>query len=230
MKQRSDDVVFELLPEVVTISGQLQDVVVESIAEDVPNYFWVARSSASYHPSDERGLCGLLLHTKRVYTAYRILERSYRALSAIDAYEANCGRAAVLLHDGFKYGRNPENVVIDEDRRDQDTHEYANGALSQLPAGTDPAHDRKMAQYIRDHSAYPEEVARCVEAHGGSTDWYSHEGPSPRDDLEMLVHTADLIASSDQYRLPVWRPHEEMVSKIGQDVPVLDDDWVLDDG
>lgn len=215
------------LPEIDSLDGRIRDEVVRVFMEDVPEYFWIARSSENHHPPDERGLGGLWLHTKRVYTSYRMLEPTYRAMSAIDAYQANCARAAVLLHDGFKYGQYPTERE-NGDTPTQDTHIYADGVLSHLPEHTYTGHDLSMAGYIRDETELPEEVARCVAAHGGSPDWYSHDGPRPSDDLEMLVHTADMLASNSNHRLPVWEPTAELLVMTATDLPQIDDDeWEL---
>jgi len=195
--------------------------------EAVPKYFWVARSSESHHPNDERGLGGLVLHTKRVYTAYRMLEPTYRAMSVIDEYEANCARAAVLLHDAFKYGQYPEEIQ-NGDEPDLDHHEYADGGLSHLPEHTYTGHDLMMAEFVRDSTDLPEEVARCVASHGGSADWFGHDGPRPSDDLEMLVHTADMLASSEHHRLPVWQPTHELLVMTNPNMPRIDgEEWGL---
>jgi 23S rRNA maturation-related 3'-5' exoribonuclease YhaM len=224
--------VAERLPEIESIDGRVQKEVARVFVKKIPECFWIARASEDHHPPDERGLGGLWLHTKRVYTAYRMLEPTYRAMSAIDAYEANCARAAVLLHDGFKYGMQP---MPDPDREVDDAHPYADGALDHLPEYTQTSHDVDMATFIRDETTLPEEVARCVAAHGGSADWYSHDGPSPSDDLEMLVHTADMLASSKHHRLPVWNPTEELLVMTDTQLPTIDnDEWELyevdDDG
>lgn len=234
----SEAAVVERLPELRSISGPMQTEVARVFADDVPEYFWVARASESHHPPDERGLGGVWLHTKRVYTAYRMLEPTYRAMSAVDAYEANCARAAVLLHDAFKYGRIHDGIESAEqstgsttgdqrstensDNPNQDNHAYAHGFLEHLPQYTDTSHDVKMATHIRDETSLPEEVARCVAAHGGSPDWYSHDGPRPSDDLEMLVHTADVLASNDGHRLPVWEPTPELLAMTDKDLPTID--------
>lgn len=213
------------LPEIESVDGRVQSELVEMFTERVPPSFWIARSSEEYHPPDERQLGGLWLHTKRVYTAYRMLEPTYRAMSAFGEYQANCARAAVLLHDGFKYGMQP---MPDTAESNDDDHPYADGMLKHLPQYTQTSHDIDMASYLRSETAMPEEVARCVAAHGGSPDWYSHDGPKPSDDLEMIVHTADVLASSQHNRLPVWEPTAELLVMTDKDMPVIDsDEWEL---
>jgi len=218
--------VCRFLPEVQTIDGRIGAETCRVIAEDVPSCVWVARSSESHHPPDERGCGGLWLHTKRVFTAWTMLDNTFEALGVIDGYESNCARSAVLLHDMFKYGRTPAEVVVDEDRAESDTHEYADGHLSHLPAYTDSAHDVQMAEFVRTRTVLPEEVAECIEAHGGSTDWASHAGRSPSNDLELGVHLADVIASNPNHRLPVIDPATELIEMTGE-VPTIDRESML---
>jgi hypothetical protein len=193
------------LPEIWFVSGKPRDELVRLFKEDVPGYFWVARASEEYHPPDERGVGGLFLHTKRVFVAYSILERSFRAMSTFDQMEANCARAAVLLHDAFKYSRPPHD-------------------LDELPEHTEPEHDVWMAEHVRNTTEMPEQVADCIEAHGGSKSWYSHSGPTPRNDLELSVHLADLIASWSGHQLPVYEPHDALEDVVGP-LNTVGDDW-----
>ena len=209
------------LPEIQTVPGEIGDEVARIFEEDVPDYFWLARASEEHHPPDERGKGGMWLHTKRAYTAYRFLEPTYEALSLIGDYQKTCCRAAVLLHDAFKYGRE----TVDPDT---DYHPYADGELQSLPEYTVPSHDTQMATYVREETSLPEEVAGFIESHGGSPGWYGHEGPAPRTDSEMVVHTADVFASNSEHRLPVYDPSDELCQLIDTDIPVLSD-GVFDD-
>lgn len=216
------------LPEIDGLRGRVRDEVVRTFVDEVPPSFWLARASGSHHPPDERGLGGTWLHTKRVFVAYTMLEPTFRAMSAISSFESNCARAAVLLHDAFKYGRDPAQVriAVDEERADENTHEYAGDYLAHLPAGTDPSHDVTMAAYVRQETELPEEVAHAVECHGGSPEWnVSHSGPGPDDDLTLAVHLADLIASNREHRLPVYEPASEIDMMVG-DVPTVSQDWI----
>lgn len=199
------DEVRDRLPEIWFVSGKPREELVRMFKEDVPGYFWTARASESHHPPDERGLGGVWLHTKRVFVAYSILERSFRAMSAFDQMEANCARAAVLLHDAFKYSEPP--------------HE-----LDELPEHTEPEHDVWMAEHVREETSMPDAVADCIEAHGGSQSWNSHSGPTPRSDLELCVHLADLIASWSVHQLPVYDPHDALEEAVGP-LQTVGDDW-----
>lgn len=218
------------LPEIKSLDGRVQSEVISLFIEEIPPYFWLARSSEDYHPPDERGLGGLWLHTKRVYTAFRILEPTYKSLNLMGPYQANCARAAVLLHDAFKYGQHPSTRSSGDDMPD-DAHDYAHGLMAHLPAYTMPDHDTLMAEHITTETELPDEVAWYVAAHGGSGDWYGHEGPSPDSPIEMVVHLADMIATSKHHKLPVYEPTTELRSLVGDDaLPVIDDEsWISTD-
>lgn len=217
------ELLLHRVPEISLLRGSVQDEVIDVFIDDVPGYFWIARASENHHPPDERGLGGTWLHTKRVFTAYVMLERSFRAMSRIDSFEANCARAAVLLHDAFKYGK----PGTEYESKDEDQHPYAGGALYHAPKHTIPEHDVQMASWIRDETELPDEVAQCVESHGGSNSWMSHSGPEPQDDKSLLVHLADLVASNSNHRLPVYRPTNELRMMVGT-VPELTEQWFED--
>lgn len=213
--------VIDRLPEIQYLDGPIKQEVATVFAEAVPEYFWLARASESHHPPDERGLAGLWLHTKRVFTAYMMLEPTYRAMGLLGPYQAKCCRAAVLLHDGFKYGLN-------HSEQDETVHEYADGRLSHLPEHTDREHDVLMADYLDESTALPLEVVSAVRSHGGSPDWYSHSGPKPVKPHEMIVHLADVIASNSEHRLPVLDPHKSLC-RVAPELPTIDEPWEADD-
>jgi hypothetical protein len=220
------DELEQRLPELTTLDGTLRTETDRVFRERVPDHFWYTRASLSYHPPDERKAGGLWLHTKRVYTAYRMLEPTFRTLSRISQYEANCGRVAVLLHDALKYGGETDTSVPDEDG-----HTYHPDIPSSVPAYTCSEHDTEMCQYVQEQTELPPTVHWAISSHGGSTSWNTtHSGPPPASDIEMIVHLADIIASSEWHRLPVWRPHELLCENIPDQIPTLPDDvWVESD-
>lgn len=212
------------LPEIQVLRGRVRDEVIRVFMEDVHEHFWLARASEEHHPPDERGLGGTWLHTKRVFTAYTMLERSFRAMSAIDSFEANCARGSVLLHDAFKYGSPP----YEFEENNEDYHEYADGLLHHIPQYSNSNHDVKMASHIRTETELPEEVAVCVERHGGPSDWMSHDGPAPFDDKTLLVHMADMFASNSNHCLPVYDPARELRMMSDRIEAIENDDWIED--
>lgn len=156
--------------------------------EHCPNYFWAAPASSSgkYHPPDHRGKHGLLLHCKRAFVVYEELSSSFEAQGLIDGYELNCGRAAILLHDLFKYG-----IPGDEQR----------------PEHTVSNHDRIASKLFERETSLPDEVVRCVDTHNGP--WGS--GSEPETALEHLHHWADMTASRVSIQgIGVLKPCKEL--------------------
>lgn len=211
-----------LIPELQFLRGNIKSEVRQLFVNTVPDYFWIVRASESHHPPDERGLCGLWLHTKRVFTSYLMLESTF-ATQYLDEYERNCARAAVLLHDAFKYGQKPFSVGSYDDASPP-YHPYLSDEFKSLPRYTAPSHDVQTAQLVRDETDCPEEVARAIESHGGSQDWFGHNGPSPTTPAQKLVHYADVFASNEWHRLPVYKPAEELVRATDSEIPAVYDD------
>jgi hypothetical protein len=80
----------------------------------LPSYFWTMPSSSSgkYHPPDERGLHGEVIHTFRVYRASMLLCES----AGVSESEKNQVRFAALFHDGAQrgLGATPSEWSVDE--------------------------------------------------------------------------------------------------------------------
>lgn len=197
MKVNNDleiDDVFERFPEVNDIEDpQLHADTVHVIMEHMPDYFWevAASSSGKYHPEDHRGRYGLWLHTKRAFTEYEALARSYYHQGLINEWEMDCGRSAILLHDMFKYGWPAKNHTTKD-------------------------HDVFAAEFLRENTDLPEEVIGCVETHNGPEDWGA--GPAPRNDLEQVHHMADMAASRiDVPNIAVKSPSDTLVKFFGEE-------------
>lgn len=150
-------------------------------------YFWraPAASSYDYHNMYCCGKYGLWIHTKMVYTAYERFVDSFLVQGRIDGYEADLGRAAVLLHDYRKYGTN-----------------YTEGKY----ATSD--HDLLAAELVREHSALDERVADAIASHMGPFDKY--EGPLPETELQRLVHMSDMAASTKNGTFGLYNPHSDI--------------------
>jgi hypothetical protein len=176
------DEVLRRLPEINRIDGSLKRQTIQVFAEHCPDYFWTVPASANHHPSEHREERGLWLHSKRAFVAYERLAESMLEQGKIDEYELNCGRAAILLHDLFKYGRPPrEEYVVDD-------------------------HDVIAAEYLQEHTDLDRRVTSCVRTHNGS--WYA--GAPPANPLEQVHHLADMIASDPNARFAVIKPCEEL--------------------
>jgi len=146
-----------------------------------------ASSSGNHHPIDTTGIHGLWLHVRRTFVIYQRLQRSFLEQNLIDRWEANCGRAAILLHDIFKYGRLSEwqeQRIISclKQNRCLPDRDFAH---------TVSDHDVLAAEYLEKHTDLPDAVIECIDSHNGP--WF--EGSSPDSPLEQLHHEADMIAS-----------------------------------
>lgn len=185
------DEVIRRFPEVRAIEDtELRALTVDALRY-TPAYFWTvpASTSGKYHHPLAREEHGLWIHTKMAATVYEESVDSAVNQSDITDYEADCGRAAVLLHDQFKQGY-PEDRPTDPD--------------SQHTVGD---HDVLAANWFRQHTTLPDPVIRAVEAHNGP--W--GEGDDPDDPLTKLVHQADLLASRPSITPAVLDPSAELI-------------------
>ena len=176
------------LPEIQEINRRdIREEVQRIFMEEVPDYFWEvpASSTGKYHPEDHNQDHGLWIHTKRAFTSFQRLSRSYENQGRITPYEKDCGKAAILLHDMFKYGRPPE----------RQEHTVSD-------------HDVLAARFLEKNSVLPEEVVECLESHNGPADW--GEGKAPETDLEQIHHLADMIASDRNGYFKVLEPTNEL--------------------
>lgn len=168
-------------PEIKDIrDDELQEQAIE-IVQEIPHYFWTAAAASKHHPPEHRSRHGLWLHTKRVVTAFERVAPSMVNQGFFEWYDVDCGRAACILHDMFKYGEPPS-------------------------AANDTTNDHGLAaaEFLDTHDIQlPDEVIGAVEAHNGP--WY--KGSAPRTNLEQMVHMADMVASAENIRVGVKDPH-----------------------
>lgn len=177
------------LPEINLIDDEeLRDETLDALQRGVPEYFWEvpATSSGKYHNPYARRRHGLWIHVKMVATAFERKAESYVKRGVLTEHEADCVRAAILLHDMLKYG-----------------HEYEDGD------GTAKNHDLLAGQWLRRNTDLPAEVVKGVEQHNG--DWYA--GPAPDGPVGEAVHQSDMIASTENITCGVWKPADEIAEK-----------------
>ena len=184
----SREEVIERFPEVKEIDDKvLAQEVVSVLDEHLPEYFWKvpASSTGQYHPEDHNDQHGLWIHTKRAFTAFERLSKSYKHQGKITEWERDCGRAAILLHDMFKYGKPPE------------TKEH-----------TVDDHDFLAARFLDKNTDLPPKVVGCVESHNGPEGW--GKGKAPGNSLEQIHHLADMIASDRNGFFKIKEPVQEV--------------------
>lgn len=179
---------LDRLPEILEINDKKLRFQVLDIFEDLcPAYFWTAPASFNHHQPEHREYRGLWLHTKRAFSAYEGLIDSPVEQGHVTEYEADCGRAAILLHDLWKQGR------------------------TEVGSGTTHGdHDKELAKYLRKNTDLPLKAVKCVDTHNGP--WY--DGMSPITELEKVHHYADMIASRETMKgIEVLEPHPELLYK-----------------
>lgn len=176
----------ELIDDVDLRQRTLEEIV------DLPEYFWraPATSSDQYHNEFARGERGLWIHVLMAATALERTVDSHVQQGALTEQEADRARAAVLLHDGRKYGTG-----------------WRPGQ------GADKDHDIQMADRLRDRG-FHRQVCDAVASHMGP--WYA--GPAPSTQLSQAVHQADMMASARHVTPAVYQAPSELVD-VQPDLP-----------
>ena len=150
--------------------------------------FWKIPSSFSgkYHPIDEHGIGGNVLHTKRVVRIAKIISDSY----ILDQQERDLIYSASILHDVTKGKRkdNSEDCVYDP------FHPYT---LDKFVSWC-IEEDKKYTSEGSSTTLYLDEdtiqsILRLVRCHLGP--WSPIPETMPSTHAEMIVHLADNIAS-----------------------------------
>lgn len=169
-KRLDIDNVYRRLPALTMIDDMDIRNETARLSARAPPYFWeVPASTSEYHHPACREPHGLWAHTLMVVTALARLEASYREQDRLGDTDRDHALAAAILHDQRKRGP---------------------AGTSQTSAARD--HDLQMARVIERESDLPQPVADAVATHMGP--WYA--GPTPHTDLQDLVHTADMVAST----------------------------------
>jgi len=181
------DDVYEWLPELYDIGDETLRRNTADALFDAPDYFWTASTDSYYHPDEHGARHGLLLHTKRVASVFSRLTASMEKQGHLSEYETDCGVAACLLHDTFKYGEPP----------------------TETGSGAHGANDKIAADYYRENHDLPIEVTDGIEAQKGS--W--GRGSSPTTHLQQMVHIADLMAATSHIRIGVKEPNDVLVEQ-----------------
>lgn len=150
-----------------------------------PDYFWTAPATSSdqYHNQFARGERGLWIHVCMAATAVERIVDSHVEQGRLSDREADYARAAVVLHDGRKFG--------DRWRPGQ---------------SADKDHDLQMYRVLQSRG-FPEPACDAVASHMGP--WY--DGPEPSTPLQHVVHEADMVASARHVTPAVYHAPDELV-------------------
>lgn len=188
MTDRDSEIIRRFAEVELIDDDEIRRETLDAFKSGVPDYFYnvPATGSGRYHNPFSRRKHGLWIHTKMVFTAYERFVDSFLQMGLITETEANGGRAAVLLHDMFKYG---------PDYEDGDT--------------TVKNHDKLAGSWLEMNTGLPKATVRAVKTHNGP--YYS--GPAPEyaeSPIEMLVHMADLAASTKNITCGIYKPASEI--------------------
>jgi len=138
--------------------------------EMLPAYFWKvpASSTGKHHPRFAQGEGGLVGHTRGcVWFALQLFE-----VLDLDDLEQDIILAALILHDGFKYGGGKgQEFTVDD---------HGELAASIFAAGEEDLVKNGVRHMILD----------CIEKHMGK--WGKR---LPETELEKIVHLCDYLAS-----------------------------------
>lgn len=182
-----DKILSPLLDEIKKISDDTIRSFVRSLLIKAENFWDIPSSfSGKYHPADEHGAGGNVLHTKRVVRIVLILSESYN----LSIEERDIVLAAALIHDLCKGKKDHGSETVAYDPM----HPYTVGkfvAKCQL-------HDKKFSSETDSSTLYVSEdivqsILRLVRCHLGP--WSPVPETYPITYLDFIVHIADNIAS-----------------------------------
>lgn len=152
------------------------------ILSKAPTYFWKIPSSSSgkYHPADENGVGGLVLHVRRAAKIAEDLCRNFE----VEGDDRDCVIAATIIHDCVKNG------YPDDSTKTVTGH----GALLCLLIGNYT--DGKAVTEDRNLKT----IMRLACNHMGKWDFpYS----SKRDIMEIIIAASDYVSSRNYIQINV---------------------------
>ncbi|WP_337653216.1 HD domain-containing protein [Halomontanus rarus] len=184
----STEEVQRRLPTLELIDDPRTKAVTTRLSQTAPDYFWEVPASASnYHHPACRGHRGLWAHTLMLSTVIDRLADSYVGQGLITEHEVDYAHAAAILHDQRKNGdpANPSETSVSD-------------------------HDIRMAEVVAE-SALDDAIAAAIGTHMGC--WY--DGPEPESNLDQLVHTADMVASTESITPGIQGPIPDELAELG---------------
>lgn len=137
------------------------------VLEALPEAFWFRESSKKYHPAEERGECGNLIHSLKVNNVSRVLADIIK----LSQEDLDVLSSASLLHDGLRHG------LSGSDKYTCKEHPYL---VRQL------VKERKL------ECQYSDRICAVIETHMGP---WSTPPYLPQLDLNSILFLADYIAT-----------------------------------
>jgi hypothetical protein len=151
---------------------------IKKILYRAPRYFWQIYSSEDrkYHPDDEYGMGGLILHTKRtVYLANKLCE-----MENIKGIQRDKLIGAMIIHDIYSKGCEDE-------------------PLNYSPL-EHPFYIRERTKDLNKSKFY-DDIINIVEAHLGR--WTPNKFKIKKDKLSKFGHIADYLASRKEIEIKI---------------------------
>ncbi len=185
--KEEDLALFPLCEEIAEIEDQSIRLFVRAVLLAVDDHFWSGPSSTSgkYHPPDESGEGGLILHTKRVVRAADFLCSSQERTSL----ERDMIIAACILHDITK------NVKWQDGTLHYDSmHPYSASTFIRDLRLADEENESRVGSttiYIDDLILY--QIIKMIRCHLGP--WSPVPETMPTVTSEWIVHLADNMAT-----------------------------------
>jgi len=144
--------------------------VIEKVLKSLPEGFWSRECSKKFHPEDERGLHGNLIHTIRVA---KVADRIVETTDNYSTDERDLVVGAAILHDCLRHGEFGSSPWSEKDH----------------PHLVRPFIEKKVGIT----GEIVDKLCDIIETHMGQ--WYYK--PAPLNDLTPndIVHLADFLAS-----------------------------------
>jgi len=186
--EEEDKILSLLLDEINLITSQPIKLFVRSLLLQAKTFWKIPSSfSGKYHPADEHGVGGNVLHTKRVVKAAKIISDSYGLVDN----EKDLVYAACLIHDitkGISQNEKGEDFYYDP------MHPYTVGVFVKKCQ----ENDKKYGSDLSSSTLFLDEetvqvILRLVRCHLGP--WSPIPETVPSTYMDMIVHLADNIAS-----------------------------------
>jgi len=203
-----DKIIANLLGEVELIEDMGIHSFVRSVLAKAAPSFWVIPSSFSgkYHPPDERGVAGNVLHTKRVVRIVNYIATAQER----STYDHDILIAAAILHDITK-GLEADDKVSYDPMHPYTVDKFINWVRKE---------DEKYSDETSSSSLWLDEetlqkILRLVRCHMGI--WSPIPETIPVTNMDWTLHLADMIASKlhtiiddeDDIKPWRWQPPEE---------------------
>ena len=188
VNEEEDKLLSPLMEEINLISSQQIRLFVRSVLLQAKTFWKIPSSfSGKYHPADEHGSGGNVLHTKRVVKVSKVICDSYGLL----AHEKDLVYAACLLHDVTK------GIAHDDSKEDffyDPMHPYTVGAFVKKCQDNDKKYGSESASstlFLDEETV--QSILRLVRCHLGP--WSPIPETVPSTYMDMIVHLSDNVAS-----------------------------------